>query len=323
MNLPPRVASTSRATGHVAILMGTCHGEAFLPQQLASIGEQTYADWSLWISDDSQQPATAQLLEGSRKRWEQGELAGRLHWRKGPQKGFSRNFLCLLKTPEIRADYYAFADQDDIWYADKLARAVVALAEVSPRTPALYTARTRLIDAHGRPLGLSPQATRGPGFGNALVQNIASGNTMVMNAAARRLLVQATAITGIELHDWWSYLLVSASGGAVIHDPAPCLDYRQHGGNLIGQRCGWRALSGRVANVWQGQHGRRVQRNIEALMACQDWLTADHARRLNVLYRARRGGVRQRLAGFYRAGVYRQSRAGNLAMYLAAILNRA
>ena len=33
-------------------------------------------------------------------------------------------FLSLVFNPEIRADYFAYSDQDDVWYRDKLSRAV-------------------------------------------------------------------------------------------------------------------------------------------------------------------------------------------------------
>lgn len=32
----------------------------------------------------------------------------------GPCEGFAKNFLSLACHPEIKADYYAFSDQDDI-----------------------------------------------------------------------------------------------------------------------------------------------------------------------------------------------------------------
>lgn len=302
--------------------MGTCHGEEFLPSQLSSIVAQTHTSWALWASDDSCRPATWQMLENYRHAWEQGSHPGRLHLRQGLQQGFAANFLSLLSAPEIHADYYAFADQDDVWHADKLARAVAALAAVPADTPALYAARTRLVDATGQPLGLSPAAPRGPGFGNALVQNIAGGNTMVMNAAARRLLCRVPDGASTGLHDWWCYLVVSGAGGVVLHDPIPCLDYRQHGGNLIGQRRGWRTLSRRLAHVWQGGHRRQIEYNLAALMACRPWLEPDNAQRLEAFYTARLGGLWQRTARLYRAGAYRQSRTGQLAMYLAAILKR-
>lgn len=318
----PMTLPSAQLSSHVAILMGTCHGEAFLPSQLNSIAAQTHANWTLWASDDSWRPGTREVLENCQRTWTDDGLAGRLNVRTGPQQGFAANFLSLLSAPEIHADYYAFADQDDIWHTDKLARAVAALAAVPADTPALYTARTRLVDAEGRPLGLSPAAPRRPGFGNALVQNIAGGNTMVLNAAARRLLCQTPGGEHTGLHDWWCYLLISGSGGRVIHDPEPCLDYRQHGGNLIGLRRGWSALPERVARVWRGQHGRQLDRNLAALADVKDLLNRHNAGRLEAYRSSRTSGICRRMAGLRRAGVYRQTAMGTIAMYLATFFKR-
>ena len=35
-------------------------------------------------------------------------------------------------------------------------------------------------------------------------------------------------------HDWWCYLIISASGGDIIFDPLKLVKYRQHEKNLIG-----------------------------------------------------------------------------------------
>lgn len=310
--------SPSHASPHVAILLGTYHGETFLREQLESIATQSHTDWSLWASDDSHEPATRALLNRYRRHWDNG----RLHIRGGPQRGFAENFLTLLRAPEIEADYYAFADQDDIWHADKLARAVAALAELPQENPALYTARTRLVDATGAVLGTSPDNRRTPGFGNALVQNIASGNTMLMNAAARRLLCQAQGGEQTGLHDWWSYLLISGCGGRVVFDNTPCLDYRQHAANLIGMRRGWRTVLERLLNVWQGDHRDQVERNLHSLEGCKAWLTPENDRRLEVFHRSRQGHALQRVTGLHKAGVYRQTTLGSLSMHLAAFLNK-
>ena len=87
------------------------------------------------------------------------------------------------------------------------------LQTVPRGTPALYGARTLLIDPEGAYLGRSPLFCRPPTFRNALVQNIAGGNTMVFNEAARRLLMAAGSAVQVPSHDWWLYLLTTAGGG--------------------------------------------------------------------------------------------------------------
>src|SRR5207253_1787714 len=98
--------------------------------------------------------------------------------RNGPANGVCANFLSLATDPAIDADYFAFSDQDDVWYRDKLRRALTWLATVPGDVPALYCGRTELMSIDGRSYGLSPLFTRPPTFRNALVQNLGGGNTM-------------------------------------------------------------------------------------------------------------------------------------------------
>jgi hypothetical protein len=77
-----------------------------------------------------------------------------LHW--GPLQGFAANFLSLVCHGEIAADYYAYADQDDIWEEDKLQRGVEWLKTIDENVPALYCTRTRLEDARDRPSAIRP-----------------------------------------------------------------------------------------------------------------------------------------------------------------------
>lgn len=54
------------------------------------------------------------------------------------------------------ADYYAFADQDDIWFPDKLARAVSVLEKYG-ETPAIYSAQQSIVDDNLNVLHLNEQ----------------------------------------------------------------------------------------------------------------------------------------------------------------------
>jgi hypothetical protein len=64
-----------------------------------------------------------------------------------------------LLREDIKADYYSFSDQDDIWYKDKLERAIKWLKSIPSDIPALYCSRTQLVDDTGEDLGLSPLYT--------------------------------------------------------------------------------------------------------------------------------------------------------------------
>jgi glycosyltransferase involved in cell wall biosynthesis len=301
----------------VAILMGTRNGARFLAAQLASIAAQSHAAWRLHVSDDGSEDATRAILAG----FAAGPGAGRVALRDGPGRGFAANYLALAGDPEIRADFYAFADQDDVWHPDRLARGVARLAALPPGVPALTGGRTRLVDAAGRPLGLSPEFRAPPGFGNALVQSIAGGNTMLFNAAAKRLF-EAVPGVAVVAHDWWAYQLVSGAGGTVIYDPRPSVDYRQHGGNLIGGNQGIRARLARLRLLVAGRLAEYTDTNLAALAAAAPLLTREAQDTVALLRDARARGLVGRLARMRRLALYRQTRAGTLSLWLATAAGR-
>ena len=304
---------------NVAILLCTHNGARFLPGQLESFETQSLEGWVVWASDDASDDETRDILETYRRKW--GEA--RLSVRAGPSQGFTKNFLSLICAADMHADYYAFADQDDVWERDKLARAVSWLQTVPSDVPALYCSRTRLIDEDGRDAGLSPLLTRfRPRFANALVQSLAGGNTMVLNGPARRLLTAAGPDVTIVSHDWWAYQLVTGCGGRVTYDPHPAVRYRQHGRQLVGNNVAWRARMSRLAQVFQGRFRRWSEINIRAIDTMYDHLTPENQRTLELMRAVRQGGVMKRLAALRRSGLHRQSIADNVGLHVAVLLNR-
>jgi glycosyltransferase involved in cell wall biosynthesis len=307
----------ARAASRVAILLATHDGGRYLPAQLDSLAAQEYPHWQVWASDDGSSDDTPAILEQRRQDWPNG----RLHLLAGPGQGSTANFLGLAAHTGIAADYFAFADQDDLWDADKLVRAVAWLDSQPRDLPALYCGRTRLIDAAGRPLGQSPLYRRPPSFANALVQNIAGGNTMVFNQAARRLIALGDP-TRVVVHDWWAYLIVAGAGGRVHFDPLPALSYRQHGANLIGSGAGLRAWLGRAAAMLQGRQRAWHERHLSMLTEVEGELGVPQRAVLAQFLEARDGGPWQRLRGLRAAGIYRQTASQDAFLLLAAVLGR-
>ena len=203
----PKLNSGDTRGPRVAILMGARNGERYLPEQLQSFVDQTHTNWSLHVSDDGSSDATCDIV----RRFCAG-LQNPITLRSGPQRGFARNFMSLACALDIMGDYFAFSDQDDIWYKNKLERALDWLTTIPDELPAVYCSRTEIVDVAGRHLGFSPLFTKSPSFKNAIVQSVGGGNTMVFNAAARSLLAAIGEID-IVSHDWWVYQIVSAAGG--------------------------------------------------------------------------------------------------------------
>lgn len=294
------------------------HGQEFLEEQLLSIERQTHPNWKIYVSDDGSKDGTHAVLD--RFLGKVGEE--RLSVCSGPARGFARNFLFLAREVGSCADYYAFADQDDIWEEDKLTRALDWLQGIPVGVPALYCSRTCLVDRVGIPIGYSPLFSRRPSFANALVQNIGGGNTMVFNEAARVLLERVGDDTCVVAHDWLAYLVVTGCGGRVMYDSHPTVRYRQHGSNLIGASNGWFARLGRIGLLLGARFKDWNDINIRALQRVRSELTPENREILDCFSDARRRSLLPRLLGLKRAGLYRQTLLGNISLVAAALLNK-
>jgi len=302
----------------LALLMCTYQGERFLREQLDTIKAQTFGDWKLWVSDDCSSDGTLAILEEYQRMWGEQRLA----IRRGPAQGFRANFLSLACDPEIEADYFAFADQDDLWDVDKLEVALRWIESISAQTPALYCARTRLIDEQNQAIGYSPLFPRPFIFENALAQSGGGGNTMVFNAAARALLVEAGADVVVQTHDWWAYILVSGCGGRVYYDRVPKVGYRQHGKNLVGSNASWIGRLHRLWRILRGHFKSMNDRNIAALQRMRHRLSPRSLVVLDQFRDARNQWFLPRLIGVKRSGIYCQTAISNVAMIVAALFKR-
>ena len=196
--------------------------------------------------------------------------------------------------------------------------------DMGPDTgPVLYCSRSWECDTTLSRRRVSRHQPRPPGFRHALVQNIAGGNTMVLNAAAWRLVRAAAAeVRRVVVHDWWIYQIVTGAGGAVIFDPEPTLLYRQHTGNVIGANRGTRAKASRMRFLLSGRYRRWTTVNLIALNASAHRFTPANRALLTALREGRRGGLFARLSMLRRTGIYRQGREGQASLLLAVLLGR-
>lgn len=302
----------------VAILLGTYNGARFLAEQLDSLESQTHQNWVVFASDDGSTDQTLEILQQYQSKWP----AGKLTIRTGPQKGFCQNFLSLACDPRIKADYFAFCDQDDVWLPTKLEVAlenVVANQDVS--APYLYCGRTAYVDEGLNEVGLSPLFSFPPTFRNALVQSIAGGNTMVFNFQAKKLL-EAVGVVNHPSHDWLLYQLSTAVGGIVFYDPAPQVLYRQHKNALVGGNTSTFAQIRRIGMVFGCQFRKWSDMNIDVLMSARPFLTHGSKETLDLFRKMRQSRLKDRFRLLEVAGLYRQTWRGTLSLMIAAICRK-
>ena len=304
-------------TASVAILMSVHNGARFISEQIDSIVSQSHSNWSLHISDDSSSDGGNIIIKSYIK-----QFTKKIATNDVQNNNFCKSFLQLVCDKKIKSDYYAYADQDDIWEEDKLKVALEFLQTIPEDTPALYCSRTTIVDTDNQTLSLSPLFKRIPSFANALVQNIGGGNTMVFNLAAKRLLEKAGSDIEIPSHDWWAYMVVLGCGGKVFYDTNPYIRYRQHDANLVGANNSITARLIRMKMLLQGRFKEWSNQNIAALKTIEDQLTPENREIFNKFASARSKSLFTRLIGIRRSGVYRQTTFGNIGLLVATILNK-
>jgi glycosyltransferase involved in cell wall biosynthesis len=298
----------------IAILMATYNGEKYIKEQLDSIEQQDYKNWILWISDDGSNDKTLTIIKEYEKKWD----IGKLNIITDKHKGSALNFLTLTSRIDIIADYFAWADQDDIWLPDKLSRAIKKLSNIDPQKPILYCSRTILCDSLGIVNGLSPKLNIKPfKFSNSLIQCISGGNTMVFNNTARLLIINIKE-KNIVSHDWWAYQIITANDGEIIYDKEPKIKYRQHKNNLVGSNRGIKGRIKRLKRILSGDYKRILERQLKALNSISEGIPNHNREKLQslitILYNEPNSF--KKLYYFIKYNYYRQTIAEQIFLYL-------
>jgi len=234
----------------IQILLATYNGAAHLDAFFDSIEKQQFQDWSMLVRDDCSSDATREVLAQWRDR-----LGDRLQFLPDSgacNLGVVRSFSRLLNAST--APYVMFADQDDVWYPDKIAVSLAAMQQrealTSASSPILVHTDLALMDQDLQPIAPSYWKYQGivPENGHALnsmmVENIAAGCTCIFNRPLIELVGEIPA--GARYHDWW-VSLVAAAFGHIVSLPIQTLAWRRHSSNssdiISLSQAVWRALT--------------------------------------------------------------------------------
>ena len=303
------------STPLVAILLCTYNGSEYLIEQLDSLEKQTHKNWVIIASDDGSTDETVNILQQYKSKWQ----SNRLDIRSGPKKGFCQNFLSLACDTNIKADYYAFCDQDDVWLADKLEVAIECISRHQSdykNNTALYCGRTTYVDERLKVLGNSPLFVFPCTFRNALVQSIAGGNTMVFNHHLKIVLEKA-GLVDVPSHDWWTYLMATAHGGEVHYDRVPHILYRQHKNSLVGENSSLSARLVRLKHLMGGRFKRWNSLHIAALKRNKSLLTFESRKLIDYFETLRQAKLIDRIRLMEVCGLYRQNWKGTISLMVA------
>lgn len=200
-----------RRTPTISVVMATYNGARFLREQLDSICNQTYPIEELILQDDGSNDETLVIA-----REFAAENPQMCIIRNEKNLGFNRNFITALK--KASGEYVAIADQDDIWFPEKLEKQVRAIERYDLCHSELYIGPTP--EDRGQEWLSSPQNH----FISLLFTPTIYGHTM---------LVKREVIHRIK--DWgesyitydWRLSLEACLGGGIkcVHEP---LNWHRH-----------------------------------------------------------------------------------------------
>ena len=215
----------------VNILMSTYNGQQFLAEQIRSIQEQSYTDWTLFIRDDGSSDNTKEIL----KDFEHQD--SRIHLidsDKSDNLGVIKSFHKLVNHD--RADYYFFSDQDDVWLPNKLELSLKEAQNYLADLPLMVYMDLKVVNQDLKIMTESMVKSQSHHANTELVQelteNTVTGGVAMINHALAEMWQETDDIL---MHDWYLALLASAFGNLVFIDQPGEL-YRQHSDNVLGAR---------------------------------------------------------------------------------------
>lgn len=210
----------------VQVLLSTYNGEKYIKEQIESILEQEEVQISLLIRDDGSCDKTVEIVEKLIKENKN------ITFYQGRNIGPARSFMDLV-TKSGEFDYYAFADQDDVWKSKKLISAIHMLKNKKD-TPSLYMSALEIVDEN---LNLVEIKKVSGNFclEGELIKNFATGCTQVFN---KKLcdIIKSYNPSYLIMHDSWITRVCYAIGGNVIIDENAYIQYRQHVNNVLGYK---------------------------------------------------------------------------------------
>ncbi len=214
----------------IAVIMSTYNGEKYVEEQINSILAQTNVEVSLYIRDDGSSDNTKAILDQF-SHYSQIHL---VHFENIGNLGVRDNFLKTLQYAlenDRTVEYFSFADQDDVWLPEKLAKAIEKIKS-SSQNYCLYYSNKNFVDQDLKFIKKEKIKFYND-FMECYSSSLASGCTMVFNRNVAELAVNPMPVTA-EFHDVWIYRLCKYVGADIIFDKNSYILYRQHGNNVCG-----------------------------------------------------------------------------------------
>jgi len=235
----------------VAVLMPTYNGSKFVEKQINSILNQSDVSLSLYVYDDNSEDNTFEKISNIKSvRIKSIDSLPDYPGKKSAAKSFFRIISGIDLEPEF--EYIAFSDQDDIWFANKIIKAINVIeagnfSGYSSSVLAYWSnGKTKMIKKGGKASKI-----------NSLFESAGPGCTYVITREVFELfksflISKKDFFKEIDFHDWAIYSFVMHKGYKWFIDNEYTMFYRQHQENSFGARHSFKQYRKRLVLILNG-----------------------------------------------------------------------
>lgn len=236
---------------NVAILMPTYNGSRYVEKQITSILNQTDVLLNLYIYDDNSEDNTFEKVSKLKSvSIKSIDSLPDFPSKKSAAKSFFRIISALELNPKY--EYVAFSDQDDIWFSNKLSKAINILKNGKFSG---YSSSVLAYWANGKTKNIK-KGGKTSKF-NSLFESAGPGCTYVINREVfdlfkSFLISNKDSFKNIDFHDWAIYSFVMNKGYNWFIDDEYTMFYRQHNENAFGARYSFKQYKKRLDLILNG-----------------------------------------------------------------------
>ena len=246
----------------IAVLLASYNGVKYIKEQIDSILNQKEVDVTIFISDDLSTDGTIEYLQDIYKGFKNivylpsGSKFG----------GAGKNFFRLIRDVDFSSfDFISFVDQDDIWYEDKLIRAIKTIED---KQLDAYSSNVLAFWEDGKEMIINKSSSQARY--DYLFEAAGPGCTYVLKKDLAIFLQNFICdnwedVNKIELHDWFIYAFARENNYKWHIDEKLSMRYRQHTSNQVGANDGLKAKLKRLKKVFSSWYREEIIKIIKVL----------------------------------------------------------
>lgn len=246
----------------IAVLLASYNGVKYIKEQVDSILNQKEVDVTIFISDDLSTDKTVEYLQDIYK-----DFKNIVYLPSGSKfGGAGKNFFRLIRDVDFSSfDFVSFVDQDDIWYEDKLIRAIKT---IEYKQIDAYSSNVLAFWEDGKEMIINKSSSQarydylfeaaGPGCTYVLKKDLAI-------SLQKFIYKNWEDVNKVELHDWFIYAFSRENNYNWHIDEKPSMRYRQHTSNQVGANDGLKAKLKRLKKVFSSWYREEIIKIIKVL----------------------------------------------------------